>query len=265
MDETMLHASIIDAHAHCGIQDRSFDQAFEDYLANIRGSDIGAVVMFPPVMEIYDRHNPNFKDGSEWVERRKQANAYLLSLGHEALEVIPYFFIWNDFAVEQLTAQHRGIKWHRHASEPVYHYDDPRCVKALEEIRKRNMPVVLEEELQNTVRFIRKLALGIRVIIPHLGALNGGYQRIAKLGLWELTNVYADTALASSYEIMDYIETYGHERLLFGSDFPFGDPVEEGLKVQRLLISAEKKEDILGVNLKRLLSESNRDQSHLSP
>jgi hypothetical protein len=251
--------SIIDAHAHSGIQDRSFDQSFENYLAHVRGSSIEAVVMFPPVMEIYDRYDPGFEDNPEWQARRKRANEYLLNLGTETLEVIPYFFIWNDFAVEQLTAEHRGIKWHRHAFEPVYHYDDPRCREALEEIRKRKMPVVLEEELHNTVRFIQEMAVGIRVIIPHLGALNGGYHSILKVGLWELTNVYADTALASSHDMMDYINNFGHERLLFGSDFPFGDPVGELHTVERLSISTKMKEAILGLNLKRLLRESNRD------
>jgi predicted TIM-barrel fold metal-dependent hydrolase len=257
--------SIIDAHAHCGIQDTSFDQSFEDYLFHVQGSEIEAVVMFAPVMEIYDRRNPDFADTAEWQARRKRANEHLLTLGTETLEVIPYFFIWNDFAVEQLTQDHRGIKWHRHASEPVYHYDDPRCRQALEEIRKRKMPVVLEEELHHTIRFIQELAAGIRVIVPHLGALNGGYGSIAKAGLWGLPNVYADTALASKYDIMDYIENFGHERLLFGSDFPFGNPVAELHTVERLPISVTMKEAILGLNVKRLLSDSNRNPSSLSP
>jgi predicted TIM-barrel fold metal-dependent hydrolase len=125
--------------------------------------------------------------------------------------------------------------------------------------------VVLEEELRHTIRFIQELAAGIRVIVPHLGALNGGYGSIAKAGLWGLPNVYADTALASKYDIMDYIENFGHERLLFGSDFPFGDPVAELHTVERLPISVTMKEAILGLNVERLLSDSNRDPSSLSP
>lgn len=51
-----MQAEIIDAHAHCGIQDDSFAQSFEDYRAAARGSGIGAVAAFAPVMEIYDRN-----------------------------------------------------------------------------------------------------------------------------------------------------------------------------------------------------------------
>ena len=249
---------IIDAHAHCGIQDRSMPQSFEDYLYHIQGSDIEGVVMFPPVMEIYDRYDPHFGDTPEWQQRRRKANEYLLNLGRSGFEVIPYFFIWNDFAIDQIKPSHRGIKWHRHPGEPTYHYEDPGCVKAVEFIRNRNMPVVLEEELHYTVRFINQIARDVRVIIPHLGLLNGGYRAISRQGLWEKPNVFADTALASSHEIMDYIQQYGHDRLLFGSDFPFGDPVSELAKVRSLQIPQEKKDAVLGANLKRLLSTSNQ-------
>jgi len=232
-------------------------QTFEDYCFQIQGTDIEAVVMFSPVMEIYDRYQPDFEDNAQWQKRRKKSNEYLLTSGNSNLRVIPYFFIWNDFAVDQLTAQHKGIKWHRHPHEPVYHYDDSQCKKAIDEIKHRKMPVVLEEEFKNTIRFINELAVGIKVIIPHLGLLNGGYDTFLRHEVWDNPDIYADTALASSYEIKDYIDNFGCDRLLFGSDFPFGDPKEELSKILNLSIPREKKEMILGHNLKRLLAESN--------
>ena len=248
---------IIDAHAHCGIQDKFPPQSYDDYSSAIRGSGIQEVVMFPPVMEIYDRYDPNFADSAQWKNRRKSANEYLLHIGTTDLPVIPYFFIWNDFAVDQLTSQHKGIKWHRHSNEPVYHYDSPRCQRAVDEIRSRNMPVVLEEEFDNTVRFIEQIAKNVTVIIPHMGMLNGGYRAIKRHGLWERPNVYADTALASVSEITDYIDQYGIDRIIFGSDFPFGDPKRELLKIMHLQISQEQKEIICGLNIQRLLEVSN--------
>jgi hypothetical protein len=248
---------IIDAHAHCGIQYKFPPQGFEDYLLYIEGSDINGVVVFPPVMEIYDRNAPDFYDTPEWQKRRENANEYLLTIGKQDFEVIPYFFIWNDFTIEQLKPQHKGIKWHRHSGEPVYHYDDPRCSIAIEEIKHRNMPIVLEEEFNNTLRFINEIAQGAKIIIPHLGYLNGGYERIGDYGIWEKSNIYADTALASPSEISDYINRYGYDRLMFGSDFPFGDPKEELEKIINLNISQEKKDLILSLNLRRLLADSN--------
>lgn len=246
--------SAIDAHAHCGVGDRLPPQAFENYFSRVAGSPIETVVMFPPVAEIYDRHDPNFQDSPEWQKQRQQANCYLLTIGNDKLSVIPYFFIWNDFAVDQLDDRHQGIKWHRHSDEPVYHYNDPKCKAAIDEIRRRRLPVVLEEELYNTIRFIKELATGVRVIVPHLGLLNGGYRALARRGIWELPDVWADTALASPDEIRAYIETYGPERLLFGSDFPFGDPLRELEKVLDLPCEDEVKQAIVRGNLERLLS-----------
>ena len=253
-----MNTSIIDAHAHCGIQDRFPPQSFEDYKSLVNGSGIDTVVMFSPVLEIYNRFDPNFIDSDEYRQMRKKSNEHLLTIGHPDLKVIPYFFIWNDFAVDQLTDRHKGIKWHRHSDEPVYHYDDPRCRQAIEEIRRRKMPVVLEEEFDNTLRFINEIAPEVTVIIPHLGLLNGGYEAFTENGIWERSNVYTDTALAPQSVIADYINTYGCEQILFGSDFPFGDPKNELFKLLRLPIPETKQEMILSKNLKRLLADSNR-------
>ena len=67
----------------------------------------------------------------------------------------------------------------------------------------------LEEEFENTIRFINELAAGVRVVIPHLGLLNGGYSAFVEHGVWDKPKVYADTALASRYEIKDYLKIMG--------------------------------------------------------
>jgi hypothetical protein len=244
--------AVIDAHAHCGVLDHSMQQSFKDYQEQVAGTDIGGAAMFSPVLEIYDRYDFHFTDTPAWQLRRQESNAYLPSLAPADLTVFPYFFIWNDFAVEQLTAAHCGIKWHRHPGEPVYCYDDPKCRAALDEIRRRNLPVVLEEELDNTLRFVRELADGVTVIIPHLGLLNGGFRSIAEAGLWERENVWADTALASQDEIREYLRRYGHRRLLFGSDFPFGNPSAELRKVRNLGLDPGVEAAVLGGNFIRL-------------
>jgi len=253
-----MKSSIIDAHAHCGRLYGLPAQDFEDYIEGVGESGIGGVVMFPPVMEIYDRHAPDFEDNPEWQRRRREANAYLLTLGNEDFEVTPYLFIWNDFAVEQLSPHHRGIKWHRHADEPRYHYDDPRCRAAIDEIRRRNMPVCLEEEFHNTLRFIDDLAPGVRVIIPHCGFLNGGYESFHRMKIWGRPHIYTDTSLAPRDAILHYITNYGHERIMFGSDFPFGDPAAELRKILRLHLSDHVKEAIIGGSVRRLLASSNQ-------
>ncbi|MDY0039652.1 MAG: amidohydrolase family protein [Desulforhabdus sp.] len=249
---------IIDSHAHCGRQDKYPPQDLQHYISRVGNSGINGAVLFPPVMEIYDRYDPDFEDHPDWQERRQAANDYLATLADRDFKVYPYFFIWNDFAVDRLCAEHRGIKWHRHPNEPRYRYDDPCCKVAIEEIRKRGMPVCLEEEWENTLRFINELAVGVKVIIPHCGLLNGGYDRFCAAGVWELPTVYADTAFAPAGIVADYIRRYGHERIMFGSDFPFGDPASELEKILCLDLSDRQREAILAGNIERLLADSNR-------
>jgi hypothetical protein len=83
-----MNSTIIDAHVHCGIPDHSMRQSFEDYYSQIRGSGIEAVVMFSPVMEIYDRYRPNFEDNAEWQQRQKLSNEYLLVLDNPNLQLL---------------------------------------------------------------------------------------------------------------------------------------------------------------------------------
>lgn len=259
-DENEKAFRIIDGHAHCGIQDRHPPQSLDDYLHNASGSGIAGAVMMPPVMEIYDRYDPDFEDDAQWRERRTSANYYLTNLGRSDFQVFPFFFIWNDFAVDQLSLAHFGVKWHRHPDEPRYRYEDPQCAAAIAEIRRRNMPVCLEEELSNTLQFLNRLAPGVRVIIPHCGMLNGGYEQLSRLEIWKRPEVFTDTALAPSGVIKDYVKRYGHERIHFGSDFPFGDPGSELRKIIRLGFSEEEVQAILGLNILRLFASNKKVQ-----
>ena len=253
-----MRFAIIDAHAHCGKPDIDPGQDIEDYYAAVKGSDILGVVMFPPVMGIYDRYDPDFEDTREWQMRRRSANSYLLTLEGWGLVVFPFFFVWNDFAVDQISDGHRGIKWHRHGGEPHYDYRDPGCKAALDEIRRRNMPITFEEEWPHTLRFINELASDLKIIIPHCGLLNGGFERFCREGIWERPNIFTDTALAPSHVIAEYVRDYGHSRIMFGSDFPFGDPVRECQKILDLELSDEEQEAVLMGNISALLAEANR-------
>jgi predicted TIM-barrel fold metal-dependent hydrolase len=82
--------------------------------------------------------------------------------------------------------------------------------------------------------------------------LNGGYEMLTSAGIWEEENIYADTALAGPFEIMDFIEKYGSDRLLFGSDYPFGSPGRQLEKLKKMDIPAPDQEQILSLNLLNL-------------
>jgi len=209
--------------------------------------------MFAPVEDIYDRDNPDFEDNNQWRRTRRAANRYLLDLTTAGEPVFPYLFVWNDFAVDELKYPYRGIKWHRHSDEPEYHYQDPRCAVMLTEISRRRLPVVLEESYINTLRFVEQLAPEAVIIIPHLGGLNGSYQALDRAGIWNRANVYADSALAALTEIRHFIDHYGPGKLLFGSDYPFGDPGQELGKIESLRLIPGDFAQVVAGNILTLL------------
>ena len=249
----MRPAQIIDSHIHCGIQHAQLP--IEEITPLLRQAGISAACMFAPVEDIYDRDDYHFEDNAHWRQTRQRANHYLLDLADQGEAIFPYLFVWNDFAVEELRKPYRGIKWHRHSDEPEYHYQHPRCAEMIAEITRRHLPIVLEESFANTCRFIEQLAPRAIIIIPHLGGLNGGYRALDQAGVWRRDNVYADTALASTTEMRHFIDHYGADKLLFGSDYPFGDPEGELRKVERLHLKDAEFEQVVVGNILQLLDQ----------
>jgi len=242
---------VIDSHLHCGCQNVAWH--WEDLRPVLMSAGIQEAGLIPPVEDIYDRYDPGFIDAPLWQACRRRAHRYLLELSDPGIIIHRYFFVWNDFAWEDLGPEFVAIKWHRHDNEPVYQYDAPRCREFLEVVQSRELPILLEESFNNTLFFIEKLVpAGVPVIIPHLGGLNGGYRALDRAGVWGLPQVHADTALAASREIEDYLGRYGHTRLMFGSDYPFSYPGYELEKVLRLNLPREQAQAVLGDNFRRL-------------
>jgi uncharacterized protein len=237
---------VLDAHAHCGLTVPFTELQGEWVTAGVEGGNV-----FSPVEEIYDRYDWRFTDSDEYRKSRRRVHKYLLDIASRG-HVFPFFFVWNDFT--PIPEGFVGIKWHRHPSEPVYQYDRAECGRAIDEICRKRLPVVFEEEFANTLDFVRKIDGRTVIIIPHMGGLNGGYSRLKDLAVFENRQVWVDTALGRIHEIADFAESYGTDRILFGSDFPFGSPVHEKEKL-REVFSGHDLRAVLSGNLLRLLGK----------
>ncbi|MCP4689929.1 MAG: amidohydrolase family protein [Desulfobacterales bacterium] len=245
---------VIDSHIHCGVQNVS--QPISRITPLLDAAGIREACLFAPVEDIYYRYTSDFDDNEEWRSHRRKAHEYLLALASEQEGIFPYYFVWNDFLVEDLEKGFRGIKWHHHAGEPPYRYEDPRCARMIDAICARGLPIVFEETLQTTLMFLERVAGRTPVIIPHLGLLNGGYDALAAAGVWEEKNIFADTALAGNREITDYLERRGAHRLIFGSDWPFGDPGAQLMGLKSLGAPRDDLEKICAGNILGLLGKS---------
>ena len=213
----------------------------EELLRQAEQSNVSRIVIFPfPSMALSD----------EGINER------LLEEANRVKKFIPYYYIPETMKPIPDGKGFWGGKWHwmrgiQDSSSNYQALEDPKLGEFIEASEKIDLPIVFEEELAFTEAFVRKTK-NFKIIIPHLGMLGGN--PIDFLHTFKASeNVYFDTALASPDTVMRFIENIGHERVLFGSDIPFGTMKWELEKILSLPISDDKKEWILCKNLKRLI------------
>jgi predicted TIM-barrel fold metal-dependent hydrolase len=213
----------------------------EELLRQAEQSNVSRIVIFPfPSMALSD----------EGINER------LLEEANRVKKFIPYYYIPETMSPIPNKKGFYGGKWHwmrgiQDSSSNYQALEDPKLGEFIEASEKIDLPIVFEEELAFTEAFVRKTK-NFKIIIPHLGMLGGN--PIDFLHTFKASeNVYFDTALASPDTVMRFIENIGHERVLFGSDIPFGTMKWELEKILSLPISDDKKEWILCKNLKRLI------------
>ncbi len=234
---------ILDSHVHCGLT-----QKFDIIKKEWEKAGIDGGVLFSPVEEIYYRYNSNFYDSNKYKSLRENVHNYLKNIAKNEKNIFVFYFVWNDFKLPDKIF--KGIKWHRHLNEPEYDYNSEKCQHFIKFICENSLPVILEEEFLNTLKFIEMINKRTIIIIPHLGFLNGGYSRLKAEGIFNEQNIYADTALANIDEIEDYAKNFDINKLLFGSDYPFGSPYYELLKIKSIF----SKKEIQRIALENLLT-----------
>lgn len=241
---------IIDEHVHCGNNvHKSFTPT--DIKQDLGEAGAQGAVIFAFPEDIY-----RIEDSREW---RIRANNYVLEVSRSAEEdLYPFYFVWNDYIIPENLSDYAGIKWHRHWDEPKYDYDDPRCHKMLKAINDLNLPVVIEEEYGDTVRFVKDNP-GLSIIIPHMGNANGGSDQMDVF--FDNTNVYFDTSVASPDAIKRILDNVGDKRVIFGSDVsgtrvPFFNFTKVELaKVLQMDLDERTRSRIFAANIESLIPE----------
>ena len=233
---------IIDSHTHWGPSiTLGTEVTTDELLHQAELSGVERIVIFPfPSTAIED----------------ERINDKVLELGKKNGKFIPYYYIPEDLRPIPVGKNFCGGKWHwvrgiQDCSSNYQVLDDPHLNSFIEASEAISLPIVFEEELSFTEAFVKKTK-DLKIIIPHLGMLGGNPLDFLK-AFKERENVFFDTALAGPETIMRFIETIGKERILFGSDIPFGTMKRELEKILSLPIGGDEKEWILSKNLKRLV------------
>jgi len=236
---------IIDSHTHWGSSvSMGTEVTTQELLRQAEQSGVTQIVIFP---------FPSMALANEKINER------LLGEANRIKKFIPYYYIPEAMKPIPKEKGFYGGKWHwmRGIQDSSSNYEtlnNPQLAEFIEASEEIDLPIVFEEELAFTEAFVRKTK-SFKIIIPHMGMLGGN--PIDFLHSFKSTeNVYFDTALASPDTVMRFIEKIGHERILFGSDIPFGTMKWELEKVLSLPIGDDKKESILSKNLERLIGSN---------
>jgi hypothetical protein len=229
---------IIDDHIHCGNNKRTKIFTLDDIKKDLNEAGAQGAVIFAFPEDIYRIEST--------PESRIKYNDYALEISKtDELDLYPFYFVWNDFMLPDNLSGYAGIKWHRHWDEPKYDYDDPACKKILKAIKDLKLPVVLEEEYEYTLRFVKENP-ELNVIIPHIGFLNGGYDKMPIF--FDYPKVFFDTGTATLDAIKNVLHNVGAERVIFGSDV-------SGTSVPFFNLDEKSMSMILAGNIERLIPQ----------
>jgi predicted TIM-barrel fold metal-dependent hydrolase len=233
---------IIDSHTHWGPSlTLGTEVTTEELLRQAAESGVQRIVIFPFPSTAIDDERTNDK---------------VLELGKKNGKFIPYYYIPEDLRPIPADKIFYGGKWHwvrgvQDCSSNYQVLDNPELDHFIEASEMIDLPIVFEEELAFTEAFVKRTRK-LKIIIPHLGMLGGNPLDFLKT-FKERENVFFDTALAGIETIIRFIKEIGKERVLFGSDIPFGTMKRELEKILSLPIGDDEKEWILSKNLKRLI------------
>lgn len=193
------------------------------------------------------------------------SNEYVFSLTSQYPDRIIQFY-WID--PNALNALHdlnekfsrwrfQGIKFHQ-PSAP-FKFENPVLHDIARFAAEQQLPVFMhlysQTDVENFIRFAQNHP-ATNFIVAHLIGLEQFEKRQVKP-----TNLYFDispTPLISDQRILKAINLFGADRVMLGSDTPFGkDNLKRNIeRVKRLPLSQEQKELILGNNFQSLLDFS---------
>jgi uncharacterized protein len=240
----MQFKTIIDSHTHWGPSNSmGTNVTTNELLRQQKETGITHVMIMPFPSTAIDDNDINLKVFDE----TKRISHF-----------IPYHYIRENFdnnGFDPIPEQYYGGKWHwmrgvQDASSNYSVLNEKALPGLIEKLSAIGRPVIFEEELPFTKRFVN-MAPDVKLIIPHLGLLGGDpYEFLNEFK--NNKNIYFDTALAEKSAIFEFVRTIGPERVLFGSDVPFGSMKNELSKVLSLEITDAEKEMLLYKNFVRL-------------
>ncbi|MBN2333988.1 amidohydrolase [Candidatus Bathyarchaeota archaeon] len=151
----------------------------------------------------------------------------------------------------------RGIKFHpRNEAFPIN--SEELAFPIAELAVKLGMPILIHTGEPDTYGYAQPTLVGdladsfpdLTLVIGHMGKRL--YEDAICVARW-FDNIILETSFRSHADIARAVKRIGADRVVYGSDTPFGIPEVEMLKVRVADISPEEKRLVLGDNMARIL------------
>lgn len=264
---------IIDGHAHASREFASIDTL----IASLDNAGVDKVVLCPslknnrklgPPPKIFsgDKErsieklyglNKMITLVYKFQKMQGDPNRFIFDLVQEAPERIIQFY-WVDFrklrAIEQVAPDFnrygfKGIKIHQ-GWNPLT-FSSPKFHDLLSIANALSLPMFIHPGTKKeTLKLLRLLPQypKVKFILAHLM----GAELLKEYKGDNLFHDISPTNLSTPV-LLDAVNHYGSERILFGSDMPFGDLESNLKKMQSLDLTSTQKEHILGRNMQGIL------------
>ena len=153
-----------------------------------------------------------------------------------------------------------GVKLHPDIQG--FKIDDYRCLKIYEQCEKKHLPILMhtgdsryDNSNPNRLVPILEIYTGLTVIGAHFGGWSIWEEASKKLN--GIPNLYVDCSstfywIKDNKIIMEMIQRYGTDRVLYGTDYPMWSPQAEMERFLTLPLTDEEKKLILSENAKKV-------------
>lgn len=152
----------------------------------------------------------------------------------------------------------RGVKLH-----PLFQAflpNDKIVHPIIEEARRARVPVLIHTghapfSLPWSVGELAENFPEVKIVMLHMGNGHGVYMEAAINVAKKMDNLYLETSrMPNGSKIREAMNVVGRDRVMYGTDIPFGDPVVEIVKATALGLSEEENELYFYKNAKSLLN-----------
>jgi predicted TIM-barrel fold metal-dependent hydrolase len=249
-DGVLEKPMVWDAHCHIGTDMDGHKLTGSQLIRLLDANNVDKAIIFPFNDPLGRR---SFKRSNDVVLRvyRKHRQRF-----------IPFFRLnpnaaWEKEFDRRISQGFMGVKLHPRAQG--FKISSEEAMRVYEAIENSGLPLLLHtgfgvDKLADDMKTVLKQFPGLRVVLGHSAFVDlGDTLKVVK----RKKNIYFDTSVLNLYDLYHVIKGVPHERIVYGSDAPYGDME---LAFETLLgISASLKvpprslKNILGENLRRLL------------